>query len=289
MSKPVQLTLMTLFFEFLWANIILALFLTGIILARLILILYGIWIICIGLSLEYRLHANLFLEIVENDNQWDFLFFNFGRSLLKSIPDINIRVKILWYSGRFAQAYSLISDQTEAEILSENAAPVLRTVKGWDYFQHSDLAGLMRIHDYLERTGKESDITTKNQEDQLALTVIEIWIALLNEDQTFYPYPLQTEGGIYEMERAYWSGIWYQHMEDDRKAAEEFQLVWLNGQESLRAQEAKKYLENKSVTLRKPEKYTSPAVRKYIIGNLINLKYFVGQLLILLFANQMYK
>ena len=95
-------------------------------------------------------------------------------------------------------------------------------------------------------------------------------------------------GDVYKRQ-AYWSGIWYKHMEDDRKAAEEFQLVWLNGQESLRAQEAKKYLENKSVTLRKPEKYTSPAVRKYIIGNLINLKYFVGQLLILLFANQMYK
>ena len=133
----------------------------------------------------------------------------------------------------------------------------------------------MRISDHLARTAEESDIAAKSQEDQLAPTVMEIWIALFKMGQEFHPYPQQTEGGIHEMERAYWSGIWYQHMGDDRNVAEAFPLVWLNGRESLQGKEAIIILRIRTIALRKPEKYMSPAIRKYLTGNVIHLKYFV--------------
>lgn len=122
------------------------------------------------------------------------------------------------------------------------------------------------------------------------MAIIRIWIAVLKKDRFFEPFSHQDNfRAVYEMDRAYWCGHLYELLGEEGKAIEEFQRVWLNGQWSLRAKEAKKYLEERNIPLKTPEKYKSKAFRNYVSYMIHSWGGLCVITLLLLFVSQLSK
>ena len=85
------------------------------------------------------------------------------------------------------------------------------------------------------------------------------------------------------MERAYWCGKYFEHFKEWEKASLEFQQVWICGQNSLRAEYAKKFLTDRKTLLEQPERFVSP-IAVSCLREIMKLFGILCLFLIILFA-----